>query len=175
MPTRRRFLLSCSALAITASAAPAIAFSAPLRSGWAALDEIRFQDFAAVVNTGFRVVTGSRTVELRLVGVKPAASSSSARVNNEDAGNEKFSLLFSGPVGEPLSQDTHLFEHQRIGRFRMFIVPVGPREQDHRCYEAVFNRPVPGGRPVPGIAGLAIPSDAARHGQPDKPETSQST
>jgi hypothetical protein len=144
MPTRRQFLLSCSALAAAASAAPTIALGAPFRCGGIALDQIGFLDFAGMLNTAFRVVTDSRTVELRLVGAKPTAPSRSANVNGEDAVNEEFSLLFSGPVSDPLTQNTHNFEHQRIGRFQMFVAPVGPLEPGHRYYEAVFNRPPPG-------------------------------
>ena len=126
-----------------------------------------------MVNTAFRVSVDSRTIELRLVGAKPTAPSRSASMNSEDASNEKFSLLFSGPAGEPLSQDTHNFEHLRIGRFQMFIGPVGPREPGHRYYEAVFNRPVPGREPVRIVAGVGIPTNAVRSNQPDQLKTSR--
>jgi hypothetical protein len=174
MPTRRQFLLSCSALAAAASASPSIALGAPFRRGGMALDQISFRDFADMVNTAFQVSVDSRTVELRLVGAKPAAPSRSAVANSEDGGNEKFSLLFSGPVSEPLSQDTHNFEHQRTGRFQMFIVPVGPREPGHRYYEAVFNRPVPGRQPARSLAGRSIPPGAERNNLTDKSKTSRS-
>ena len=173
MPTRRQFLLSCSALAAAASASPSIALGAPFRCGGIALDQISFRDFANMVNTAFQVSLDSRTVERQLVGAKPAAASIYAGTQGEDASNEKFSLLFSGPAGEPLSQDTHNFEHQRIGRFQMFIVPVGPREPGHRYYEAVFNRPVPGREPVRIAAGAGIPANAVRSNQPDQPKTSR--
>lgn len=174
MPTRRQFLLSCSALAAAASASPSIALGAPFRSGGIALDQISFLDFASMVNTAFQVSADSRTVELLLVGAKPATPSRSTGANSEDGGNEKFSLLFSGPVNNPLSQDTHNFEHQRIGRFQMFIVPVGPREPGHRYYEAVFNRPVPGRKPGRSLAGQSIVPGAARHSLTDKPKTARS-
>jgi hypothetical protein len=173
MPTRRQFLLSCSALA-AASAAPAIALGTPFRSGGTALDQISFQDFADMLNTAFQVSVDSRTVELRLVGAKLVAAPMSTGACAGDAGNEKFSLLFSGPTGEPLSQDTHNFEHLRIGRFQMFIGPVGPREAGHRYYEAVFNRPVPGRNSVRSLAGRNIPAGAARENLTDKPKTSRS-
>jgi hypothetical protein len=172
MPTRRQFLLSCSALAAATTAAPAIALGAPFRSGEIALDQISFLDFAGMVNTTFRVIADSRAVELCLIGIKSAAPSAFTFVNAGDAGNEKFSFQFSGPTGEPLRQDTHHFEHQLIGRFQMFIVPVGPREPGLRYYEAVFNRPVPGGRAVRGLAGRSVPTDTARDIQPDAPKTS---
>ena len=171
MPTRRQFLLSCSALTAAASAAPTFALSAPFRSGAIALEQISFQDFAGMVNTAFRVNAESRTVELRLVVAKPGAAPMFAGAHTGDAGNEKFSLLFSGPAGEPLSQDTHHFEHQRIGRFQMFIVPVGPGELGSRYYEAVFNRPVSGGKPVCIVAATGMPADAARSNERGQPKT----
>ncbi len=59
-----------------------------------------------------------------------------------DAWNEKFSLLFRGLPSQPLAQDTYLFEHRMLGRFAMFIVPIGSRNAGYRLYEAIFNRPV---------------------------------
>ena len=84
--------------------------------------------------------------ELRLVEVRPATPSKRDTENAEDAHNEKFTLLFRGPLVMPLDQDTHLFEQQRIGSFAMFIVPIGCQDQRHCYYEAVFNRPVPGSK-----------------------------
>jgi hypothetical protein len=58
-----------------------------------------------------------------------------------DASNEKFSLLFRGPLAQPLSQDTYQCEHKEMGQFAIFIVPVcGKDTRRGRLYEAVFNR-----------------------------------
>ena len=73
-------------------------------------------------------------------------SSKSAAANAEDALHEKFALLFRGPLASPLAQNTYSFEHQRIGSFAMFIVPIGCVDQSRCYYEAIFNRPAQGTR-----------------------------
>ena len=57
-----------------------------------------------------------------------------------DAGNEKFSLVFSGSRAELLPQDTYAFDHQTLGRFDVFIVPVNTRNPAKIDYQAVVNR-----------------------------------
>jgi hypothetical protein len=49
-----------------------------------------------------------------------------------------FSLVFLGPKGRGLSQGIHAFDHDELGPFEMFIVPIAPVEQGPR-YEAIFN------------------------------------
>jgi hypothetical protein len=49
-----------------------------------------------------------------------------------------FSLVFRGPRDVRLEQRTYPFEHEGIGAFPLFIVPIGIDEQGLR-YEAVFN------------------------------------
>ena len=63
-----------------------------------------------------------------------------------DEGGEKFSLLFRGDAIRPLGQNTYAFEHARIGRFEMFIVPIGREDQGQCHYEAVFHRSPPESR-----------------------------
>jgi hypothetical protein len=51
---------------------------------------------------------------------------------------EGFSLIFRGP-GEPwFPQRIYRVEHQRMGSFDLFLVPIGPDAAGMR-YEAVFN------------------------------------
>jgi hypothetical protein len=49
-----------------------------------------------------------------------------------------FSIVFLGPKDRRLSQGVHVFEHEVLGTFEMFIVPIVPVEQGPR-YEAIFN------------------------------------
>lgn len=54
---------------------------------------------------------------------------------------ECFSILFRGPLGRCLDQGTYLFEHDTIGAFDLFIVPMAQDHDAHvQVYEAVFNR-----------------------------------
>lgn len=49
-----------------------------------------------------------------------------------------FSLVFRGPLEQPLEQGLYLMTHERMGEESLFLVPIG-READGYHYEAVFN------------------------------------
>ncbi len=49
-----------------------------------------------------------------------------------------FSLIFSGPLDQPLQQGLHPLTHKTMGTEDLFLVPVS-RETDGFRYEAVFN------------------------------------
>jgi hypothetical protein len=139
MQTRRKFLRDCSLVALTASLAPAAALAQNHAVGIAGPDWAGFEQFARQVNTLFLVRTGSITVKLLLIEAHTFSAASPA---SEDAGNEKFSLRFQGPVQPPLEQGTYQFDHSLLGHLSIFIVPVGNLELTHCYYEAIFDRPV---------------------------------
>lgn len=101
------------------------------------LEQISAEDFARQLNSTFVVHTEQGSRRLVLAEIQSPAVSPNA----EDAQNEKFTLRFRGVPALPLGQDTYWFEHQRIGLFAMFIVPIGCMDERYCCYEAVFNRP----------------------------------
>jgi uncharacterized protein DUF6916 len=86
--------------------------------------------FVAQLNTSFKVNGGAELIELKLVEVSEF---------RETPRQERFSVLFRGPRARPLSQGLYDFEHEEIGSFNLFIVPVAQDEQEI-SYEAVFNR-----------------------------------
>ena len=49
-----------------------------------------------------------------------------------------FSLVFRGPVEQPLEQGLYPISHEKMGAESLFLVPIG-READGFHYEAVFN------------------------------------
>lgn len=54
-------------------------------------------------------------------------------------GDECFSLIFSGRLSRPLTQDVYSVEHFALGSFRLFVTVLGTKDgRDH--YEAVINR-----------------------------------
>jgi len=59
-------------------------------------------------------------------------------VHGEGQGGS-FSLLFRLPQTPLLPQAMYTFQHEEIGTFPLFIVPVG-RDAEGLQYEAVFNR-----------------------------------
>ena len=85
--------------------------------------------FAEHLHSAFRVHHEPAVIELTLIAV---SDSSTPR-------QVMFSLLFRGPSGPALAQQIYAFEHDRLGRFDLFIVPVGQDAQG-LAYEAVFNR-----------------------------------
>jgi hypothetical protein len=60
------------------------------------------------------------------------------KIKEESERLDGFSLLFSLPSGEYLPQASYLFEHEKIGRFPLFIVPV--KTPKGTRYEAIFSR-----------------------------------
>jgi hypothetical protein len=91
-------------------------------------------EFAKHLNTNFRVQAESpRPVELKLIAVTPRPSEP-----HEEAGMERFSAVFSGPVDIFLPQQTYHLIHPEMGEFDVFLVAIA-REPDGFKYEAVYN------------------------------------
>ena|ERR1041385_6704101 len=92
------------------------------------------EGFTKNLNTMFRIRADASTpVELRLVEVKGYA-----KKGDEAPGMERFSLFFSGPGHCLLPQKTYAMEHDQMGVFDLFLVPVS-RDETGFMYEAVFN------------------------------------
>ena len=97
-------------------------------------DKITKEMFSESVNTKYRVHQESKdTVELELMQVNLGLITPR---------NEQFALLFHGPQNPFLQQALYHVEHDSLGEFDLFLVPVG-RDQEGFQYEAVFNRFLP--------------------------------
>lgn len=110
------------------------------------LNDLSFAMLRGQVNTAFRVqATPSQAVELELVEAE-LAPEGPRRPGGvaAPADYESFSLIFRGALQEPLPQRIHKFEHPKLGRFELFIVPVAARDTNRIYYQAVFNRPAQG-------------------------------
>ena len=89
------------------------------------------EEFSKHVNTKFRVANAP--VEFELTSVKGYAFGP-----DEQGGMERFSVYFHGP-GEPLlPQGIYSLEHEGMGNFDLFLVPL-KKDQAGVQYEAVFN------------------------------------
>jgi hypothetical protein len=95
------------------------------------LEDLDAAAFRGQLHTRF-LIRGDegRVVEMELVEVAERAS---------PAGQERFSLVFRGPLDAPLAQEAHALEHDVIGGGSLFLVPIGRDERGY-SYEAVFNR-----------------------------------
>lgn len=131
----------------------------------AALDHLDRAAFSGAVGTNFKVftATGQLPVWVTLLAVEdlPAIAPvdpASFAVPNKRTGfapsSSGFILLFGG--SSPVPQDTHLFEHQDLGRFALFTVPAGNGQQ---IYTAVVNR-------LDAASMIAVPYSAGQGTQP---------
>jgi len=88
-------------------------------------------DFAEPIHTKFSVHLQDRPpLELELYEIQDGRSTPT---------QEQFSLFFYGPNHCNLGQGTFELEHETMGKFPLFLVPIGPNQQGLR-YQAVFNR-----------------------------------
>ena len=90
------------------------------------------EEFSKHVNTKFRIA-GEQPIELELTEVKGYLSK-----EHEETGMERFSAFFSGPRQPYLPQSVYPLEHEQMGAFELFLVPIASDENGFR-YEAVFN------------------------------------
>jgi hypothetical protein len=98
------------------------------------IDPLTLARFQKALKTAFRVLAKEAAwVELRLDEVVRRDPSSGGEVN------ESFSLLFQGPREPFLPQRIYSFQHEEMGAFDLFIVPISEEREGFR-YEAVFNR-----------------------------------
>ena len=90
------------------------------------------KEFSKHLNTKFRV-KGEQPLELELTEVKAYMGQS-----NEQSSMERFSAFFHGSADQVLPQSTYALEHDGMGAFDLFLVPIAKDEKGFR-YEAVFN------------------------------------
>ena len=84
------------------------------------------EEFSQHVHTKFRVkVDAPQPVELYLVEVKGYEKKSEP---GSQGGMERFSVFFSGPSDRYFPQNTYSLEHDRMGAFDIFLVPIGRNE-----------------------------------------------
>ena len=106
------------------------------------LENFTYATFAGRLGDLFLVHPGlADVVALELVQATDLGSRSDVAGGAEDAPGQgaRFSLLFQGPHDRLLPQGTYQFEHEQIGSFPLFIVPIGAAKGGIQ-YEAVFNR-----------------------------------
>jgi uncharacterized protein DUF6916 len=99
------------------------------------LQDLTTASFEAHLGTPFRVHFGGESpMEVVLHEVKPHEPHPGTRT-------QPFSVYFFQEAPRPiLPQSIYPMEHEAMGRFEIFIVPVGPHPQRKgMLYEAVFN------------------------------------
>jgi hypothetical protein len=99
------------------------------------MDDVKLtqENFAQHLQTKFFIPVDGKRFELELTEVKGYLSQ-----QEEQQGMERFSLYFDGPLEVILPQQLYTMDHEQMGSFEIFIVPIAQRETSIR-YEAVFN------------------------------------
>ncbi|MDX6512147.1 MAG: hypothetical protein QOE36_1651 [Gaiellaceae bacterium] len=95
-----------------------------------ALEDFTAATFSPHVGEVFRLHADAVVLDVELINVDELGESSPGRA--------PFSLLFRGPAEPILPQRIYRFEHDAIGEFDIFIVPIGFDETGGLRYEVVF-------------------------------------
>ena len=94
-------------------------------------ETLTHEAFARHLKTKFQVqLDAGNSVELQLIEVSELKSYER---------QEEFWILFLGPNEFFLGQGTRLVDHDVMGQFDLFLVPIKQDDQGY-YYEAVFNR-----------------------------------
>jgi hypothetical protein len=106
-------------------------FNIPPESDLDAINSLSLETFSSLKNTGFGLYDGALKVA-RVELIQATALKSRPRL-------EAFSLVFKGPAGRPLDQNTYRVRHDGLKPFNLLIVPF-KRDDSGVYYEAIFNR-----------------------------------
>ena len=97
---------------------------------------MKVSDFADQLGTRFRIfTTDSNSIEVELIEAR--ALPGEGRPSHL-APREPFSLIFRGREGISIPQKIYKMEHETLGSFELFLVPIEPSKGETR-FEAVFN------------------------------------
>jgi hypothetical protein len=93
--------------------------------------DLTHEEFSKHLHTKFRVrLSDTETIEAELTRVSEHMVSPQ---------QERFSIFFRAPNEPFLGQGLRSLEHEQMGPFDLFLVPLG-RDEQGTDYEAVFNR-----------------------------------
>ena len=131
----RSDFLKTGAVAAAAVGSGPLAQSAAASSGKDALAYLRLATYRKLTGQVFELHHPHGPIPVRLNDV----TNLDERGARERARRESFSLLFEAQRSEPLFQGTYHLEHRTLGKFSLFLVPVGRGEKGF-FLEAVVNR-----------------------------------
>ena len=100
------------------------------------LDAFTIGTFAPLVGTRFTILDAATGDAVPLTELELIEANSLGEAGHRQ--REPFSLLFASREPQALRDDTYRLEHERLGSFELFVVPV---EQDAHGvrYEAIFS------------------------------------
>jgi hypothetical protein len=99
------------------------------------LENFTIETFSEHLGSPFRIhLDGSEQFDVELISATALGGSTGDEVADL---RQPFSIVFRGPGDLVLPQRIYRMEHDQIGSFELFIVPIGPDEKGLR-YEAIF-------------------------------------
>jgi hypothetical protein len=97
---------------------------------------LTYDDFAGRVGEPFDVATAvGEPIRLELIEATEGSEPGGTSADGEE--RRQFSLVFRGPVDQPLAQGIQSLDHGTLGELVLFLVPIGPDATGMR-YEAAF-------------------------------------
>jgi hypothetical protein len=97
------------------------------------LENFTIETFSEHLGGTFRInPDDTEKVDVELISATELGGSA-----GEETPRRPFSIVFRGPGDVLLPQRIYRMEHEEIGVFELFIVPIGPDEKGLR-YEAIF-------------------------------------
>ena len=138
--SRRRFLKSGTMLALAAGVSGGLntALNVSARElSFGSLSPLTKSSFEPNLNSTFLIrADGSQSFKLKLAEIADLKRYKKGKAIT--ANKEGFSLLFDGPSGIP--QNTYSFNHDKMGKFDLLLVPIERRKKKGHSYEVVINR-----------------------------------
>jgi hypothetical protein len=134
--TRRKFIQSSALAALAATVGRAgVGRDSGLAAGPDPIGYLKREHFAPFIDGAFRIRNDAGT----LVSVKLREAVDLKIDINEKLGyaGDSYRLGFDAPRKAGLAQGTYHFDHENLGRFSLFLVPVGGSGIH---YEAIINR-----------------------------------
>jgi hypothetical protein len=99
------------------------------------LGNFTIETFSEHLGSTFRIrPDDSEAMDVELISATGLGESTSEEPPDR---RQPFSIVFRGPGDVLLPQRIYKMEHEEIGNFELFLVPIGPDEKGLR-YEAIF-------------------------------------
>jgi hypothetical protein len=103
-------------------------------------DQLKLETFSPWLKSKFRVALDSASfLEVELAEANALTYPGQLQPGAKGPTQDSFTLVFHGPDNRFLPQRMYPFEHDQIGRFELFIVPIG-QKPGFIQYQAIFNR-----------------------------------
>jgi hypothetical protein len=103
-------------------------------------DQLKLETFSPWLKSKFRVTLDSANfLEVELAEANALTYPGQPQSGAKGPMQDSFTLVFHGPDNRFLPQRMYPFEHDQIGRFELFIVPIG-KKPGFIQYQAIFNR-----------------------------------